>query len=1282
MTPTTYRDSPPIRDQQWRLSDYLRLADHKSSRVRYWALARMEELDLDISADRLRRLLEDSEASVAATAARLIGDREVIALTDALLARANRAEDTVGAACALSLADLGDHRVVEVLAKRSHIPSDDRDPRVWQALMSVRTPEATELISRAIVKLPPRGEPSVACRLGEALAIADPAAGVPPLVDRWLETPDEAEADVFLDSLLSLVDFPDGAVELREAMRSGTAPDEAGMVEAILDVLAETCPLGPVGELRRACRRGKWSRAVESLVAVADALAGRRPAGGANRLPLAVVRTLGARGKRLAGSARRGQDAVGLGLLALQRIDENVREAGLALPDTPEEQVRWLLDDAAATYQIAPLHILGQLRDLTPTDTWVEACIRAIERRAPQASLIADLLGDWRAEAAIPALLALLGSPEDDDDTDLAGSAIDALVAIGDPALDAVLERLETAENPALLADCLDVCRRLPSRRAVEAICRRFEALFVLAPDELIESVELIGAREYVEPLGRELREGEPDAEEAFLMLCEIHGIADPRLPAIRERVEEGMRLAEKAMRDPAAIRRDHLVLPLRCTACRRTYRYVVREVYVDPETPEGEEPQPFIRDHIRCKGCGREDEYAFTPRAIVMVLAELTMMLARSQTEGSPEREEGPVRFARLGLSNGRRMNPRQARQHYETQLAERPDDPALHIGYGNVLRFLRDTDRATAAFRRALELDPRAVEAYAMLGQFAEERGDFDEAHALYAKCAALGRDARFYQVRDRGEFRRQIQKAMDNVEATLAAHPPEPVSAQTRLQALTQADRWGVKVGRNDPCPCGSGKKYKKCCLLKEGPVAPASQPSGPDQRLRARLVEYVQRSLPRAEMDRAMREFFGEDFDPAQRTLAIGEGTEEKWPAFLEWLIHDFRLSTGETPIARFLTDREKSLPADERSILEEWQDAIVGLHEVVDLEPGKSLTLLNVFDGRTFLVREVRGSLSAARWDILSHRIIRVHGEPQLSGLGLAFHAADREKLVAHITARYEAYRKGHPAATWADFFRAEPLVIGRYAEQLKREYRPPALYTPEGHPLLFGRLRYAVRDQERLMRGLLAPPDFEETTAAEDPAGTRHFAWLRTGPAERLVQEVAKPDHGMMMTSQRFDDPGHPGVTGLATLTVTDREMTAEALSAQRLAWLKARLAEVVGDAIHLQADVVEEPWRKLDAREGSQPPSRPASAVPPEVGADLLGKVMHRHFTEWLDQPVPALEGRTPRAAARDPRLRSKLVQLLREMENHQDHARREGRAWYDIGWMWAELGIARTEA
>ncbi len=31
---------------------------------------------------------------------------------------------------------------------------------------------------------------------------------------------------------------------------------------------------------------------------------------------------------------------------------------------------------------------------------------------------------------------------------------------------------------------------------------------------------------------------------------------------------------------------------------------------------------------------------------------------------------------------------------------------------------------------------------------------------------------------------------------------------------------------KTGRNDPCPCGSGRKYKKCCLARDGGRSPAT------------------------------------------------------------------------------------------------------------------------------------------------------------------------------------------------------------------------------------------------------------------------------------------------------------------------------------------------------------------------------------------------------------------------------------------------------------------------
>ncbi len=36
--------------------------------------------------------------------------------------------------------------------------------------------------------------------------------------------------------------------------------------------------------------------------------------------------------------------------------------------------------------------------------------------------------------------------------------------------------------------------------------------------------------------------------------------------------------------------------------------------------------------------------------------------------------------------------------------------------------------------------------------------------------------------------------------------------------------------AKVGRNSPCPCGNGKKYKRCCEAKEAEMRKGSLPHG--------------------------------------------------------------------------------------------------------------------------------------------------------------------------------------------------------------------------------------------------------------------------------------------------------------------------------------------------------------------------------------------------------------------------------------------------------------------
>jgi uncharacterized protein YecA (UPF0149 family) len=62
--------------------------------------------------------------------------------------------------------------------------------------------------------------------------------------------------------------------------------------------------------------------------------------------------------------------------------------------------------------------------------------------------------------------------------------------------------------------------------------------------------------------------------------------------------------------------------------------------------------------------------------------------------------------------------------------------------------------------------------------------------------------------------------IMGDLEDVEINLGlrdhrSQPPSYPSLADKY-GLTPFQREPIKIGRNDPCPCGSGKKYKKCCL----------------------------------------------------------------------------------------------------------------------------------------------------------------------------------------------------------------------------------------------------------------------------------------------------------------------------------------------------------------------------------------------------------------------------------------------------------------------------------
>ncbi len=66
---------------------------------------------------------------------------------------------------------------------------------------------------------------------------------------------------------------------------------------------------------------------------------------------------------------------------------------------------------------------------------------------------------------------------------------------------------------------------------------------------------------------------------------------------------------------------------------------------------------------------------------------------------------------------------------------------------------------------------------------------------------------------QAKELNKLRREFFTA-DSQEALVA----EMDERKTELKAKGEVVIRRTKIGRNDPCPCGSGRKFKKCCVFK--------------------------------------------------------------------------------------------------------------------------------------------------------------------------------------------------------------------------------------------------------------------------------------------------------------------------------------------------------------------------------------------------------------------------------------------------------------------------------
>ena len=234
------------------------------------------------------------------------------------------------------------------------------------------------------------------------------------------------------------------------------------------------------------------------------------------------------------------------------------------------------------------------------------------------------------------------------------------------------------------------------------------------------------------------------------------------------------------------------------------------------------------------------------------------------------------------------------------------------------------------------------------------AEGSGRSDEARQLIESCLRLN-PVMLPAVRDGMEYELcagNWARAWELASAIGSDGIAEPLLRP--LDMLRQPARGTERASRNQPCPCGSGRKYKACCRVKDldGGVHPLPHRA---QALYAMLATYAQRGPNRKVTD---------------RMSACAIGAPHAAMLALDLAIFDGGVAR------RFLTLRGHLLRDDERDLLGGWLAEPVDMYEVSWVKRGSELSLRSLVGGPQWVRQRDRlFSLSVQRLDIVIGRLL-------------------------------------------------------------------------------------------------------------------------------------------------------------------------------------------------------------------------------------------------------------------------------------------------------------------
>jgi len=445
----------------------------------------------------------------------------------------------------------------------------------------------------------------------------------------------------------------------------------------------------------------------------------------------------------------------------------------------------------------------------------------------------------------------------------------------------------------------------------------------------------------------------------------------------------------------------------------------------------------------------------------------------------------------------------------------------------------------------------------------------------------------------------------------------------------------------TGRNDPCPCGSGRKYKHCCMGKDDGAA-ATPIVEVDSVVTATVVKWVLS----AHKDRT---------EHVRPLLSASTWGEQAIPLVSSLLAWETPSASGEPLCHTYPEHLRRRFDPREDAWFEEQCRSWYSLWDVIEVRRDEGLFLHDLLTGEERFVRERSATRHVTDRSALLARTARLGEVFTLQSAHPAALSPTQAEQVADEARRKLKLGRG----------RVDPARLrGEAAFRLARlwdeaveaafEAPPPHLTNTDGEPLDLLSDMYEIQPMERpeVLRRLRSMSEVESDDADPDVAEAQafhEFVWLRPGEGDAPRTELAR-------------------------MSLSECSLQVDSNSERRLDGIQEHLDERLRGLVrYLGRDRLDPEEPALRSLEGDDGP--PIDLA--EVNRAILAWKT-QHYATWPDIPLPALDGLTPREAARDKRRKvyRQLDIVLREIEQGESRMPFEQR--YDVGILRRELGLS----